>query len=214
MFICHGCTSFAFRFCNYLGTCIKNPLDHSLLFILLYLKLCLNIDRLMISLNCTSFLHTQVAQEQQRTWKKDKIHEWNVEERRVTLSLIIDCIVNVILGFKVICCSQDFLQKSPLIFMITATAIYYLRLTYKLTMLFDAIKFWSANFCHATAHKTSHPTEFLWCKVQTQAEIRVRSVDRKVGSGSVSCEHQQTGQYIYLFRRYSLLELNTVWRLS
>ena len=43
----------------------NNLLDHSLLYIfLLYLKLCLNMDRLMISLNCTSFLHAQVAQEE------------------------------------------------------------------------------------------------------------------------------------------------------
>ena len=64
----------------------NNLLDHSLLFILLHLKLCLNMDRVMInignrtqgitsSLNCTSFLHGQVAQEQQRTWKKNKINE-------------------------------------------------------------------------------------------------------------------------------------------
>ena len=95
-------------------------------------------DRLIISLNCTSF----------------------------HLSLII-----VILGFKVICYSQDFLQKSPLIFMITA--IYYVRLTFKLTMFFDALKFRSANFCQATAHETSHPTEYLWREVQNQAEIGV-----------------------------------------
>ena len=112
---------------------------------LLYLKLCLNMDRLIISLNCTSF----------------------------HLSLII-----VILGFKVICYSQDFWQKSPLMFMITA--ICYLRLTYKLTMLFDALEFWSANFCQFTAHETSHPTGFLWREVQNQAENGLRYFDRMV----------------------------------
>ena len=60
------------------------------------------------------------------------------------------------------------------------TAIYYLRLTYKLTMFFDALEFWLANFCQFTAHKTSHPTEFLWREVQTQAENGLRFVDRKV----------------------------------
>ena len=113
----------------------KNPLDHSLLFILL---------RRTKSMN-------------EMLKREESLFRW---------SLII-----VILGFKVICYSQDFWQKSPLMFMITA--IHYLRLTYKLTMFFDALEFWSANFCQATAHETSHPTEYLWREVQNQAEIGV-----------------------------------------
>ena len=120
---------------------------------LLYLKLCLNMDRLIISLNCTSF----------------------------HLSLII-----VILGFKVICYSQDFWQKSPLMFMITA--ICYLRLTYKLTMFFDALEFWSANFCQATAHETSHPTE---CRNICGAKFKIKL---KSGRGMICWQNGRLQQ--------------------
>ena len=68
-----------------------------------------------------------------------------------------------------LCYSQDFWQKSPLMFMITA--ICYLRLTYKLTMFFDALEFWSANFCQATAHETSHPTE---CRNICGAKFKIK----------------------------------------